>query len=245
MSIRKSVLFGLVLFDEILREFKDPGGFVSFSYKNMYGFLPEAYKRRNVYSMLRGLKQAGDVKSINRGEVQVTKKGKEYLVNSFPALKYMNKPWDGKWRIVGFDVEEKRRGLRDALRIKLYEHGFRLLQKSVYISPLPLEEEIEKILMKIRKELINTYIFISDKFFLEDQSAFLERLFHIETVNREYGLLLSDIKYDLNKEEREDIIRRFLRISEKDPFLPIKLLPRTFVREKVWEKMKEEKIFFA
>lgn len=50
--------------------------------------------------------------------------------------------WDGKWRIVMFDVFEKRRKARDLLRRELASFGFRRLQNSVWIYPYPCEEFI-------------------------------------------------------------------------------------------------------
>lgn len=51
--------------------------------------------------------------------------------------------WDGKWRIVIFDIPEKRnkRG-RDALRERLRQLNFYRLQKSVWVTPWPCENEI-------------------------------------------------------------------------------------------------------
>ena len=48
--------------------------------------------------------------------------------------------WDRKWRIVIFDVWERRRKVRDRLRIMLESNGFVLLQGSVWVYPYPCEE---------------------------------------------------------------------------------------------------------
>ena len=56
MGIRSTILFGLTLIDEVMREFRDPGGFLSFSYENLYGFVPSSYKRRNLYGVVNSLK---------------------------------------------------------------------------------------------------------------------------------------------------------------------------------------------
>lgn len=50
--------------------------------------------------------------------------------------------WDGKWRVVIFDVPEKYRTFRDSLRFKLLSLGFVKIQKSVYVFPYPCTEEI-------------------------------------------------------------------------------------------------------
>src|SRR3989344_2297817 len=49
--------------------------------------------------------------------------------------------WDGKWRILIFDVPEKIRGKRDFLRRELIDFGFYPLQKSVWVYPYNLPED--------------------------------------------------------------------------------------------------------
>ena len=51
--------------------------------------------------------------------------------------------WDGRWRLVIFDVPEKLRKGRDALREKLKDLGFYELQKSVFIFPYECKNEID------------------------------------------------------------------------------------------------------
>ncbi len=50
--------------------------------------------------------------------------------------------WDGLWRVVIFDVWERRRKTRDRLRMLLVETGFVRLQDSVWIYPYECEEFI-------------------------------------------------------------------------------------------------------
>ncbi|HCP09033.1 MAG TPA: hypothetical protein DIT25_04540 [Candidatus Moranbacteria bacterium] len=52
------------------------------------------------------------------------------------------KKWDGKWRIVIFDIPEKERLFRDILRDHLKELEFFKLQQSVFASPYPFEKPI-------------------------------------------------------------------------------------------------------
>ena len=54
--------------------------------------------------------------------------------------------WDGKWRIVMFDIPEKLKRLRDSLRLHFQEIGLIELQKSVLVYPYPCSNEIEFIL---------------------------------------------------------------------------------------------------
>ena len=63
--------------------------------------------------------------------------------------------WDGKWRILMFDVPEDARWVRDSLRIKLRQLSFVQFQKSVWICPYSCEDEIDFIgeSLRIRSHL--------------------------------------------------------------------------------------------
>ena len=51
--------------------------------------------------------------------------------------------WDGEWRIVIFDIPERFKKAREALRNKLKNLGFVKLQESVFILPYECEDEID------------------------------------------------------------------------------------------------------
>jgi DNA-binding transcriptional regulator PaaX len=51
--------------------------------------------------------------------------------------------WDGLWRLVLFDIPEKRKIGREALRSKLKQLGFYQLQKSCFIHPFDCKSEID------------------------------------------------------------------------------------------------------
>ncbi len=50
--------------------------------------------------------------------------------------------WDGKWRIVMFDIPNPSTFVRNIFRRKLKEFGFYPLQKSVWVYPFECHEEI-------------------------------------------------------------------------------------------------------
>src|ERR1041385_1028851 len=56
----------------------------------------------------------------------------------------INKPrkWDGQWRIVIFDIPERKRALRDKVRSLVMRLGFYRLQDSVWVHPYECEEII-------------------------------------------------------------------------------------------------------
>ena len=53
------------------------------------------------------------------------------------------KVWDKKWRMVIFDIPEKKRVARDVLRETLKRMGFYEFQKSVFIHPYPCQDQMD------------------------------------------------------------------------------------------------------
>lgn len=74
----------------------------------------------------------------------LTDKGKEKtLTYHFQKMQIQKCAWDGKWRLVLFDIPEKLKNGRNALREKLKRLGFYELQKSVWIFPYACKDEID------------------------------------------------------------------------------------------------------
>lgn len=82
--------------------------------------------------------------SGNETEVVVSKKGKKVLLkyNFQEMILDKTKKWDGRWRVVAFDVGEEKKSKRDSLRDKMRSLGFYQLQKSVFVTPYQCENEI-------------------------------------------------------------------------------------------------------
>lgn len=76
--------------------------------------------------------------------VKITKKGETKLRTFDIELMAIKKPkrWDGKWRLVMFDIPIRFTKGREALRYHLKELNFFQFQKSAWIYPYPCEDEI-------------------------------------------------------------------------------------------------------
>lgn len=63
--------------------------------------------------------------------------------------------WDKRWRLVIFDISERNKLIRDALRNQLRAWKFLMLQESVWIYPFDCEEAIEllKTAFRIRHDV--------------------------------------------------------------------------------------------
>jgi len=86
-----------------------------------------------------------NVKNNNDGTFSLilTEKGKQKVLRydlEKMRIKFMR--WDGKWRMVLFDIPERQKPARDALRNKLKRLGFFEFQKSIFVHPFDCEDEI-------------------------------------------------------------------------------------------------------
>lgn len=85
-------------------------------------------------------------KNTQKGKfVRLTPKGEAKLreidlSSVYEKQKRSGKKWDGRWRIIIFDIKENRRGVRDKIRRSLVEIGFYKLQNSVWVYPYDFED---------------------------------------------------------------------------------------------------------
>lgn len=112
---------------------------------------PDSKSSRNpsyrIQQALRRLEQKGLVErtSFSRGKIILTSKGKRQAKRLHEAQSItIRKPkqWDGRWRIIIFDIWERRRGVRNALRKALIKAKFVRLQNSIWVYPYDCEEFI-------------------------------------------------------------------------------------------------------
>lgn len=147
----------LAAFAEWLRdeesEFFDPYRFMLSSM--LYGDLRKSYKiekkrRRKKYTQIARLKKAGYLRSEKgndgRWYYTLTSKGWTIALQYFITEARNQKRWDGKWRILIFDIPEKNKHLRNRLRRVLQQCGFQYLQKSVWLTPYDVFEQMKELL---------------------------------------------------------------------------------------------------
>ena len=92
----------------------------------------------------------GYVTRIGKGKdarVEVTQRGRVLLEKIAIGTAGVRKPkkWDGRWRVVIFDISEGRKSTRDMLRRTLLSIGFLKLQHSVWVYPYACEDLINLI----------------------------------------------------------------------------------------------------
>lgn len=177
--------------------------------------------------------------------VRLAERGVDHCREGFDPEKGWSMDWDGKWRMVIFDVPELNRPLRAKLRKRLVAEKFGCLQQSVWITPRNCERMIS--------DLKGAAVDGSSLTLMEAVPAGGETAadlvvgaWDFERIREAWEKLsmhldkLSDVA--ARKEPREfwdwlDEERNLIRhCAAVDPLLPAALLPADYSGRKVWGK---------
>ena len=84
-----------------------------------------------------------EVEISNKKQIRLSNKGKIKLLKPYRGKK---PNWDGRWRIIAFDIPEKRKGARKYFRNGIKYLGFKYMQKSLWVCPYDFTEKIEELI---------------------------------------------------------------------------------------------------
>ncbi len=119
----------------------------NFKRKFLYNMPYNNYRKTVYYLVQKGLikfkEDAGSRFTI------LTSKGQLEALLERAKLPVAEK-WDGKWRLIIFDIPEDTKAERNKLRRLLKINNFFKLQASVYINPYPLNREAIKYLQETK-----------------------------------------------------------------------------------------------
>lgn len=184
------------------------------------------YQPQALSNQLYRLSRIGEIERVidKRGRpcLRLTSAGRATLRQNVPLFDLQRKKWDGYWKLVIFDVKETDRHLRDNLRYKLESLGLGQWQRSVYITPLAVLEEMNQYLEKERLEGL-AYV-------LKAKLGNRDRDRDLATVVWKLDDLAADYRDFIHKwrrEEGDELVfwAEYQDLIERDPFLPDELLP--------------------
>ena len=118
-------------------------------------FYQKKADRQQFFKFIRYLKKKGYIKieSLEPNEaIILTQKGMEKVLKTTLRLKGKKRRKDGKWLMVIFDIPERKRTLRDLFRENLQILGFKYLQKSIWVCPYDVLEEVQNLIAKYELE---------------------------------------------------------------------------------------------
>ena len=104
--------------------------------------------KRRINDAIKRLNNKRLIELIEKGDqvyIKITANGKNLLKRfDYDDLELLKtKTWDRKWRLIIFDIPEKKKRERNALSEKLKDLGLYPLQESVFIYPFDCRDEID------------------------------------------------------------------------------------------------------
>lgn len=118
------------------------------------------YSRSQLTGGVSSLERGGYIRREGKRTVFLTERGIQEILKYKMKNKNLEKPWDGKWRIIVFDIAEVTRKDRNYLRSQLKWIGFQELQKSVWVFPYEIRDELKEFIKLCKFEFQGDVRFI-------------------------------------------------------------------------------------
>lgn len=217
----------------------EPGAFF-YPYKALYGYTKE-WERGSIRGCLSRLKRQKLIeRRVIKGEIcfRITDGGRDKVAKIIPVRGLREHRWDGLWRLVVFDVPEKKRWLRDDLRDKLLELGFACWQRSVWVTPFDVGREVSEYLESANLSQYSPTLLVKRMYGINEKD-FAYRVWRLDKLEGRYreiierGRRINVKKKDAGRRlnNSKELILDYWDLLTKDPALPYDLLPRG------WRKM--------
>lgn len=235
-TLLDKLLIGIYFVDEVL-DSTIGAGQRAYRAGRLWGWTPPGYKGSLLHQNINHLLKTGYLeKEIIKGEpvLKITRGGKLKLAQRFSYFKMREKHWDQQWRLVIFDISEKEKFLREKLRRKLKELGFGCWQKSIYISPFDLEEDMQEYL-EAQRLTGKAYVLTARHRLLGDARELASQVWNLPEIHHDYYSILRDLEN--KKVPLAGIYQHYLEVLEVDPCLPKELLSQNWVGDKVRKEL--------
>src|SRR3989339_762936 len=178
------------------------------------------------------------------GSYQITEKGLAELSLSFPYVRFTIFPWDGFYRIITYEIPEKKRALRDSLRREISGWGLGPWHRSFWLTPHPVAAALQA-LVKTQPAFADYVQAFEGKPVVGDLKILIEKVWNISQVEKQYRQIfkewheyLSD--QTLSREEKlKKIVNKYIEILKTDPGLPQELVGQTWIGAEAWNIFQE------
>lgn len=195
---------------------------------------------RGALAKLKSLGYINKVTISNEPYYVITPKGESYLDDTLAVLK-TKENWNKKWYLIMFEIPEANRALRDKLRRELTNMGLGLLQSSVWISPIDIQEKVDQINLKLALDQKIKYLEVNANSAIDKQ--IIEKSWNVPAINLEMERFVKDAEWLMkamgkgngDRYNAKKLIFEYALILKKSPVLPEEFLDKNEVRKKAHE----------
>lgn len=179
--------------------------------------------------------------------LRLTESGRVQALGGRDPEACWGRTWDGRWRLVLFDVPVSQGSSRTRLRRYLRIRGFGCLQKSVWVSPHPVGAE-QAILRGSKADVQSLILLEARPCAGESDEEIVAGAWDFERINslhaRHLQLLATLPRVCSDSADAAKALRRWatqeregwLSAVSEDPLLPESLLPAGYLGRKAWRK---------
>lgn len=182
------------------------------------------------------------IQSTDNSQYKLTDKGFHELCLNFPIFRFMKDTWDGKWRILSYEIPEKKRDLRDRLRREVAGWGLGPWHRSFWITPHPIISNL-KVLVSQKEEEQYIQAFESEHVF-GDREILIEKVWQKTALDKQYRELFKKWHDILSKNEEKStklkkVIDEYIVLLRLDPGLPMNLIGKSWIGYEAFQIFKE------
>ena len=193
---------------------------------------------------LSGLIKEGSIEKENENKYRLTENGFLELSLEFPFFRFLRERWDGKWRIISYEIPEKKREIRDRLRREMQGWGLGPWHRSFWITPHPILPTL-KSLTEQKEEEKYIQAFEADHTF-GDREFLIEKVWSKSVLDKSYRELFKKWHEVLSSDdEKADKLRKvigeYINLLRQDPGLPTELVGEGWIGFEGWNIFKEIK----
>jgi len=181
-------------------------------------------------------------KVVDGNSYKLTEKGFYKLCLKFPFLKFLKDKWDGKWRIISYEIPEKKRHLRDRLRREMAGWGLGPWHRSFWLTPHAIIDDLCNLVFGKEEE---KYIqsFEADHVFGE-REILVEKVWRKSQLDKKYRQLFKQWHEILSKKIEKEIklkkaVTEYVKILKEDPGLPAEIVGKSWIGFEGWKLYKE------
>jgi phenylacetic acid degradation operon negative regulatory protein len=179
-------------------------------------------------------------------QIRLTQAGRLHALGGRDPEARWKRRWDGRWRLVVFDVPISHRLVREQLRNHLRRRGFGRVQKSVWITPDPITEE-KALLASVRVDVRSLLFWEGCPCAGETDHEIVTGAWDFSKINRAYlkhrSVLDACPTSPLRSEASARAFQRWwtaerlawLQAVTIDPLLPEPLLPEDYLGQNAWK----------
>lgn len=210
--------------------------FVSFDKTTLSVF--DLTLNRKTISTLQKLEKEGLIESHDENKTnqdpsfRLTDEGFKSIALNFPVFRFTREKWDKIFRILSYEIPEKKRELRDKLRREVASWGLGPWHRSFWLTPHPIIPSLKELVSKKAEE---QYIqaFESNHAF-GDTDILIEKVWGKSKLENTYRKLFKKWHEILSKDQEKDkkmgmVVSSYIEILKIDPGLPQELLGEKWI----------------